>query len=424
MNAMPAVASSNPPMARFSSICLLVLFLVLIWLSARAGFASLLYTYSAASNQLPAANAAVSLSPADPEAHYLRGAILEAGGDLAAAISEYNQAIERRPDDYALWLGLARAQELSGQSSLAIASARQATQLAPYYAQPHWQLGNLLVRAGRTEEGFGELRLAGSSDPGLLPPVIDLAWQLSQGNVQMIVQRVQPSTAAAHSAVADYFRKRGQVAGAIEVLRGAGSGAEEYRRQFLDELLKAKRYTDAFALWSVEHPAANAEPDVPGISNQGFEQERRLDEPGFDWRRELQAPTVTLSLDPANPQEGKASLKVEFNGDSDPATQVISQLVLVQPNIRYQLKFASRTENIVSGGLPIVVVRDADSQTVLGKTEPLPQAASNWLDYSIDFNSIETTHAILISVQRERCADSRCPIFGRLWLDNFSLRKF
>ena len=424
MNEIPAVSRLVHTLARFTGICLLILFLLLIWLSARAGFASLLYTYAATSNQLAAANAAVSLSSGDPEAHYLRGAILEAGGDLTAAIAEYNEAIVRRPDDYVLWLSLARAQELNGQAPMAIAAARQATQLAPYYAQPHWQLGNLLVRAGRAEEGFGELRLAGASNPRLLPPVIDLAWQLSRGNVQFVIQAVQPATPEAYQALAEYFRKRGQEAEAIAVLRAAGSIAEDYRRRYVDELLTAKRFADAYAIWSIGHPPADESgAGGPIVSDPGFEQERGLDEPGFDWRTENKAQTLTLSLEPANPKEGKSSLRVEFSGDSDPGTQIISQLVLVEPNNRYQLHFAARTESIVSGGLPLVAVVDAGNKEILGQTNAFPESVSNWQDYSIDFNSKETTSAILISLQRQRCSESPCPIFGRLWLDNFSLKK-
>jgi len=420
---MPAVSRVVHPLARFTGICLLIVFLLLIWLSARAGFASLLYTYAAISNQLAAANAAVSLSSGDPEAHYLRGAVLEASGDLTAAITEYNEAIVRRPDDYVLWLSLARAQELNGQTPMAIAAAREATQLAPYYAQPHWQLGNLLVRAGRAEEGFGELRLASTSNPRLLPPIIDLAWQLSRGNVQFVMQAVQPGTPAAYQALVEYFKKRGQEAEAIAILRTAGSIGEDYRRQYVDELLKAKRFADAYAIWSIGRSPADASDDGgPIVNDPGFEQERRLDEIGFDWRTENKAQTVTLSLEPANPKEGRSSLRVEFNGDSDPGAQIISQLVLVEPNSRYQLHFAARTESIVSGGLPRVAVVDAGNNEILGQTNVFPEV-SNWQDYSIDFNSKQTTSAILISLQRQRCRESPCPIFGRLWLDNFSLKK-
>jgi len=196
----------------------------------------------ARTSQLDAANAAVSLSPRDPEAHYIRASILEASDDLSEATAEYTQAVLLRPDDYVLWLSLAHARELNGDLSGAIAAANQAVPLAPYYAQPHWQLGNLLVRAGRPDEGFRELRLAGASDPTLLPVIIDLAWQLSHGNAAYVMQAIQPSTLESRTALAEYFKKHGKVSEAIALIRSAGSAAEDYRRRYIDELISAKRF--------------------------------------------------------------------------------------------------------------------------------------------------------------------------------------
>ena len=140
-------------------IFLLVLFF-LIWTTVRAGFASLLYTFAARANQPAAANDAVNLSPRDAQAHYTRGALLEAEQDMRGAALEYAEAVSLRPRDNFLWLALARARELNGDRPGAIAAANEAVARAPFYAQPHWQMGNLLVRAKLYDGGFGELRLA------------------------------------------------------------------------------------------------------------------------------------------------------------------------------------------------------------------------------------------------------------------------
>ncbi|MFS8085484.1 MAG: hypothetical protein ACMG6H_07615, partial [Acidobacteriota bacterium] len=113
--------------------------LLATWQVGRAGFASLLSTYASKSNKMAAAQAALRLSPNDPEIHYVRGAIFEANGDLAAAVEEYTQAARLRADDYVLWLALARTRELTGNTADALAAATQAVALAPHYAQPHWQ---------------------------------------------------------------------------------------------------------------------------------------------------------------------------------------------------------------------------------------------------------------------------------------------
>jgi hypothetical protein len=400
---------------------LLALFLFLIWTTARAGLSSLFSTYAARANQLAAADAAVRVAPGDPEAHYLRAAILEAG-DLPAAISEYENATRLRPDDYVLWLALARACELNGDMDHALAAARQAVPLAPYYAQPHWQLGNLLVRAGLRDEGFTELRLAGASDGTLLPGIIDLAWQLSGGDVQLVKQAVQPQSPDSYKALAQYFKKHHKTAEAIEMFCGAGSAADSERRQFLSELIEARAFKDAFALWS-RAPGADSRAATGAIVDPGFEQESNLDEPGFGWRAENKAQTILLSLDSGNPREGKSSLAIEFKGDSDPSPPVISQLVLVEPNAHYELHFSARAENVVTGGPPKIIVLDAGDNGALSQPVQLPRTTVGWQDFRIDFNCGGNTGAIRIALQRERCEKSPCPIFGRLWLDAFALRK-
>jgi hypothetical protein len=130
---------------------------------------------------------------------------------------------------------------------------------------------------------------------------------------------------------------------------------------------------------------------------------------------------LKLSLDNSNPKEGSASLRVDFNGESNPNAPVISQLVLLEPKTHYQLDLAYRTENLVSGGLPTILVLDANNQSVLGQTEGLPQRTDGWRNVNVDFTTGESTSAIQIALQRKPCPTPQCPIFGKLWLDNFFL---
>src|SRR6476620_3487927 len=172
----------SPTICHVVAIGALVMLTLLTWNVARSGYASFLTTYAAQTNQISIADSAVKLGPGNPDAHYVRATILEAS-DLSGAIAEHHQAALARPDDYVLWLSLARAHKLNGDTAAAVAAAREAAPLAPDYAEPHYQLGNILLRAGQTDEGFNELRLAGASNPTLMPGVVDLAWTVSGGNV-------------------------------------------------------------------------------------------------------------------------------------------------------------------------------------------------------------------------------------------------
>ena len=398
---------------------LLVILLLLTWNAGRSGFASLLTTYAAQSSQIAPANAAVSLSTSSPDAHYVRATILEPS-DLPGAIAEYYQAALARPDDYVLWLSLARACELNGDTVAAVAAARQAVPLAPNYAEPHYQLGNILLRAGQKDEAFKNLRLAGASNPTLMPGIIDLAWRISGGNVQFVTRAIEPRTPGAYRALGQYFRQRNEVDAFIAMYTAAGSAAEQDRRSYLAELIAAKRFKEAANLWALGRRAGAA----PGVMiDPGFEEESNLDEPGFGWRLGDKPQGFHLSLDTTNPGEGRSSLKVEFDGASDPALPIITQLVLVEPRAHYQLRFAARSEGIVSGGLPLVVVTDADGNKVLGQSDQFPGATDGWHEYTIDFEPGQSASAVQLGLQRQTCDKSPCPIFGRLWLDNFSLQK-
>ena len=404
---------------RAGAVCLLVILLLLTWNTARTGLASLLTTYAAQNSQIVSANKAVTLSTGSPDAHYVRAAILEAS-DLAAAIAEYRQATLARPEDYVLWLSLARACELNGDTAAAIAAARQAVPLAPDYSEPHYQLGNILLRAGQRDEAFKELRLAGGSNPTLMPGIIDLAWRVSGGDVQFVTRAMAPGTAQAYQALGQYFRQRKEVGAAIAMYAAAGNAAEPDRKSYVKDLIAAKRFKDAANLWALGQQAGAA----PGVMiDPGFEQERDLNEPGFAWHLGEKREGFRLSLDTNDPREGRSSLKVEFNGDSDPSSPVISQLVLIEPSTHYQLRFVVRSENIVSGGPPLLAVMDADDNKILSRSDQFPRTTGGWREYTIDFDSGPSASAVEISLQRQPCDKSPCPIFGRLWLDRFSLQK-
>jgi len=397
---------------------LLVILLLLTWNTGRSGLARLFATYAAQTYQIASADAAVSLGRNDPDAHFVRAALLEPN-DLPGAIAEYRQAALARPEDYALWLSLARACELNGDTAAAIAASRQAVPLAPAYVEPHYQLGNILLRAGQRDEAFKELGLAGASNPALMPGIIDLAWRVSGGSVQFVAQAIKPGTPAAYLALGEYFRQRTETDAAIAMYVAAGSAADENRRSYVGQLIAGKQFKAAAKLWAVGRPSG-AKPGV--MIDPGLEQEGNLKDPGFGWRLGERDTGFHLSLDTNNPREGRSSLKVEFDGDSDPSSPVITQLVLVEPGTHYQLRFAVRSENLVSGGLPLLVIMDADANKALGQSNPFP-ITDGWHEYTISFDSAPAASAVQIVLQRQTCSRTPCPIFGRLWLDNFSLEK-
>ena len=401
-------------------IVALALMAFLFWHSARSGYAARL-TETALTNRNPEqAMRAASLSPCDARAQLILGALHEAGNNRSSAMAHYRSAVALRPRDYVLRMQLARAEELEGNSGAAILSARIAVKLAPNYAQPHWQLGNLLVRAGRNDEGYEQLRLAGLSDTSLLPSIIDLVWLMEKGDVESVKRAIAPQTSPAYLALGDYLKKRGQAAEALAMFSVAGNAQETVnaRKQFVKELINVGDFRTAYQVWLIDSPSSRKE---GALLNAGFEEESDLNDL-FGWQATESMKGIKLSADDFQPREGNWCLRADFDGETN-TSAVISQLVLVEPKTSYQLRFYVRTENVVSGGLPNLVVTDPASNKSLGETGALPQTTAGWREFVIDFKSAEQTNAIRVALLRLACSSPQCPIFGKLWLDAFELRK-
>jgi hypothetical protein len=274
------------------------------------------------------------------------------------------------------------------------------------------------VRAGQLEQGFSELRLAAASNSALQPPIIDLAWQLSRGDVTYVREAIRPNTPQGYMDVADFFKRHDKFSDAVDVIRDAGSLPSDYRRKVVDELISAKRFEDAYRLWSFDHPASTNSPNL--ILNGDFETASDLDEPGFGWRGS-KTQNISLTLDDNSPKQGRFSFKAEFKGESNPS--ILSQLIMVNPGAHYELKFTARTEHLVSGGLPRLLVLNASTGAPVGQALIRQRDLDGWRDYLIDFDTSQETSTIQIVLGRESCSNSPCPIYGSLWLDNCFLQK-
>jgi tetratricopeptide (TPR) repeat protein len=149
--------------------------------------------YGLMTNELAPVDQALRLSPDDPDARVNRAALLSQRGEHGQAAAELERAAQLRPLDYYLWLELGMARDRMGDPARAELAFRESKRLAPYYAQPVWQLGNLLFRAGRQEEALGELSRAAKTDSTLVPAVIELTWA-ARSNATAVREMLKPQS--------------------------------------------------------------------------------------------------------------------------------------------------------------------------------------------------------------------------------------
>jgi tetratricopeptide (TPR) repeat protein len=392
----------------------------------RTGVGSLLARHARQSLLPEQADRAVDASPTDPETRLARAVVLYNLNDTRGALEEFERAAALRPRDYLLWLQLGRARDESGEREKALEALRESIRLAPFYAEPRWQHGNLLHRLGRYEEAFAELRNAARSDPALFPVLLDLAWGTYQGAPGSLEQAALPRTDAERLGLARFLLKKGRLDEATGLVRALGTLSDKDRGALVKEMLVAGQYGAAYETWARgREPAGEAKTGVAQITDPGFEGRVNPHETGFGWRQERVLEGVILSVDAKVFRTGSRSLSIEWAGHAEPPAHAITQLVLVEPGTRYTLRFYARTEKLIAGGLPILVVSDGAGEggPVLAQSKPLPPEAPEWQADEVSFTTANTTRAVSISLARLRCQAGPCPMFGRVWLDDFSLRK-
>ncbi len=421
----PSFLPSGRLSQSFLALIGLLVCLVGGWFSARIGASRLLGLYGMTSNVLPAVNEAVRLSPFDPEAHYMRARALQNTGQIPAALPELERTTALQPRNFGFWMELGSSYDLAGKPDEAIVAVKRAINAAPYYAQTHWQLGNLLLRKGQREEAFAEFRLAVNSDPTFMPNAVDLAWGAFQGEVQLIEKTLQPRTPVARLALANVFARRGAFDDAMRLFRFVADRSEATRNEretLLATLMTAKRYYDAWEVWAVGAEVGGnvRSHGIGAMANGGFEQGLSFTEVNFGWRLNPEKPMVLVSVDAREPFADATSLQIRWDGKSSPAVYIAAQLVLVEPNKHYRLNFAARTNELVTGGVPEVAVF-SDFEGQLLASVPIPQGNTAWKNYALEFNSLTGSRMVLVVIRRKACQSMPCPAFGTVWFDAFAL---
>jgi len=390
-------------------------------------------------NTIEMARRAVSLAPSDPLTHWRLGEFIQKQlppENLPQAIAEYEKAVSLAPNDYRLWMSLGIAIEQSGDSERAETALRRAVALAPSYSYPAWYLGNLLLRSGRYQEAFAELRRASESNDELRSQLFNLAWEVYSSDLESLKNAIG-DTVEIRLHFSRYLLDRGRFEDGLRVWQSLGESEQhkhrETGREIVTKLLEAKRFHDALIVWNGlqkarEHPAETGTDRVLSetgkILDGGFEAGLAHGlESVFGWQVKSM-PQVQVGIDPNHAKSGRRSLRLRFQVQSKLDAISISQLVVVDPGVEYDFECFSRTEKLESISTPLIQIVDATDGSVLASTPEAASGSSEWQNLSLKFKSGEKTQAIIVRVARNPCAGNDvCPIYGIVWYDDFTLKR-
>jgi len=384
-------------------------------------------TSAVAANEKEVADLLTQLSPNDPQTHLAAAKLHEKAfetGDLAIALKEYETAASRSPNNYSLWLLLGSARARAGDDAGAEAAFLRASSLAPHYSRVQWALGNLLLRQGRNDLAFEQLRKAVAGDQTLSAPAASTALLMADGDFTVVTQNFKdlPETQARLAIVlcdSKRFDDARAVWDQISLPKGQdrfNDAATTLAQKFFD----AKKFRASAKVASdvgVESPV----PAVGTVTNSGFELPVKAQNPGaFDWR-------VPATTDPqfaiTNNQQrsGQFSLLVLLNPTNPAAFNWLSQFVAVEPSTKYELSLAYKADVKTKAEYTWTIISGLDGK-VLATSEALLNL-TDWKEAKVSFVTPLDVDGIEMRFVRGACTGTQCAATGSLWFDDIVLSK-
>ena len=429
MNELPATLRITDTKARIIAGMMVVFSLVFAWFGIRWQLGTMLSELTPPSD--PSAKsigaAALKLAPGDPLSAWL---IAVSSRDVFSpervnsSIFAFEDVVRRSPSDYRWWIELGRIDEQADQPQKAEAAFREAVFLAPSYAYPRWQLGNFLLRQGRSNEAFTELRKTTENNLTYREQVFSLAWDYFDHDPAR-VEELSADTPDIRASLALFYAARGQAADSLrlwDMLTDEQKANNPQTARTIAQALTEKKFFQQGLEFSRQ---VGIDPDaqIDAITNGGFEKPLGSpDDNYYGWNAERTNKKIDISGDSSIKHSGNKSLKMNFRTYVKSELSNPWQIVAVKPGGSYTLHFWVRTENLRSAGMPTVEILDPNDNRLIAASSAVATGTNDWQEYSIDFRSQSGTNGFVVRVGRSYCGEA-CPIVGLLWLDDFELVK-
>lgn len=403
-----------------------VIYLIAVFFFARWCFASSI-ARQAATTQI--AELTIDLAPNDPQAHYALAVLSEKSflpEDLEKALQEYETATALAPYDFRLWLELGIARGQNGDNEGAEKALRRALELAPNHAEVQWALGNKLVRQENSmKEGFEKIQSAARGNPKFIKPAISTAWLIFDGNVAQIKKYIGDFPEL-NAELAMFLAEQNKFDGAIEIWNKLPeekkkSDLKKFGEDLYKVMLGAKKYRHAFQINEQINEDETKSFVAGKVYNGGFETD--VDPTStkvFEWQ--LGSGVIPqIGFDDGQKRGGKRSLVILYSAENDRKFRTISQTVVVEPNKNYVFEAFYKSNLEKTPATLKWDIIEASSGKVISSTPPI-EKNTDWTSIKTSFKASENSEAVIIRMVRESCRTSLCPIMGKVWFDDVSVK--
>ncbi|HKP35712.1 MAG TPA: hypothetical protein VJT71_02550 [Pyrinomonadaceae bacterium] len=418
------------PGLRFALLIPIILAILCGWFSTRWLLGNTLSeTASVGENpNIDLVRMAVRWAPSDPFVHWRMGVLMQrqfSVNNLEETARDFQTSVQLSPNDFRYWDELGRALEAAGNVEGAELALRRSTDLAPRYSYPRWHYGNLLLRQGKLTEAFPNLFQAASANSQLWPQVLNLAWQVYDGDVNRIANEAckEPSVRVAFAIYLVGVKKFDDALRLWTTLSASDKKALGPRGLELRKaLFEAKQFRAALEITRDTEEDGTEVPQPEQFSNGDFE--KRIVLPvskPFGWTIGSGA-QAQMSIH-GQAHSGLHSLRIVFSAPNKLDRINASQTIVVQPNTQYRLECYVRTDKLSSASTPVILILDPGDGSSLGASAPLPSGTNDWQKISIDFKTKNSDGITLVMGRMPCSVGDICPIFGTVWYDDFNLTR-
>jgi tetratricopeptide (TPR) repeat protein len=384
-------------------------------------------TLAQQADQKEIAELSTRLAPNDPQTYYALAVLNERSllpEDLKKALENYEKAVSIAPNDFRLWLALGKARERSGDVAGAEKALQKAVEFAPNYAEVRWTWGNFLLRQGKENEAFSEISKAVVADEKYANPAVNLAWQIYDGDLNQISQKVGDSTAI-KAQLSPFLVKQKRFDEAFNFWNSIPDEEKKttYRKngeEFFTQLVEAKSFRNALTVQSQIAKPDEEKFSVGVIFNPDFEQNvKPANASVFDWKLG-EAIQPQISLDASQKQSGGRSLIMLFNSADGKQMRTVDQIVAVESGKNYKVEGFYRSD-LKGLGVVKLEILDATDNKVLASADARA-VMKDWSSLAAEFSVPANSQGIIIRLGSVACKSALCPVSGKIWFDNFSLK--
>lgn len=369
---------------------------------------------------------AYRFSPGDPSTNWLIANSKKnvfTTESISATAKSFEAVARLSPNDFRWWVELGRAREQAEEAEAAEKAYLRAVEIAQHYTYPHWQLGNFYLRQGRSAEAFSELKKVAATSSVYRDQVFSLTWDFYENNAARLEEIVGDSPSV-RAGLAKFYASKQRADDSLRLWnslspedKAANTAIAKVIAQAFYEKRIFRQSQDFVRELGIE-PNARFGTVQNGSFEEPFAESNSV---YFGWRV-ARTDKIEVKFDPTQKREGNRSLRVSFSGYSEPTLITANQYVTVEPSANYRLTFWVRTENLKSGGTPMLEIYNANDDKILVSSEPFPAGTSDWQQVKLDFTAPVNAQAVGIRTVRSFCGIN-CPIIGTLWYDDFKLER-